>query len=79
MYINNKVDCGFDTVDGSHAELETGGVSYLVQVSDGLRDEDGGVLLCHHPPITLGHAGELTRPGPNIMHCITSSAQNFIF
>ena len=52
---------------------------HLVQVGDGLGDEDGGVLLGPHPALTLGHAGELARPGPDSMQCKTSGTQIVIF
>ena len=50
--------------------------TYPVQVLDGLRDENGGVL-CRHAPLALRHTGELTRPRPGIMHRYSLSEDNF--
>ena len=50
--------------------------AYLVQVCDGLRDEDGGVL-CRNAPLALRHTGELARPSPNIMQRYSLSEDNF--
>ena len=50
---------------------------YLVQVSDGLRDENGGIL-CSPPPLCFRHTGESPRARPANQQMINISQLDFI-